>query len=80
MEYGFLVFVFALALACAAGMEFVYMMFLESQNRQLRRRVKALERQNAEMSRSLEEARTIIEELSDEGEHGEAWPELIDDK
>lgn len=70
-------FIFALALACVAGMEYVYLKFFEAQNRQLKRRVKELERENAELSGQLQHAEELLEEFRDESE--ESWPELIDD-
>jgi ATP-dependent Zn protease len=74
----YLSFIFALALACIAGMEFISLMALETKNRQLKRRVSELERENAKIAESLKEAKTLIEQAGDE-EVEEAWPELIDD-
>jgi predicted nucleotidyltransferase len=74
----YLSFIFALALACIAGMEFVSLMALETKNRQLKRRVSELERENKRISESLREANALIEQSRDEGVE-EAWPELIDD-
>jgi predicted nucleotidyltransferase len=74
----YLAFIFALALACIAGMEFVSLMALETRNRQLKRRVGELERENARISESLREAKARIEERQHE-EVEEMWPELIDD-
>jgi hypothetical protein len=68
-------FVFALALACVAGMEYVYLKFFEAQNRQLKRRVRELEREKGELSSELQR----VEELWEEHEDEETWPELIDD-
>ena len=80
MEFGYLAFVFALALACVAGMEFVYLMFVESQNRQLKKAIKTLERRNAALTRALEDAEQQLAELSEADEREDAWPELIDEK
>ncbi|MBD0325996.1 MAG: hypothetical protein ICV68_06180 [Pyrinomonadaceae bacterium] len=77
MYFTLILFVFALALACVAGMEFVYLKFYEAQNRQLKRRVKELERANAELSTELQRAEEMLGEYEDESE--ESWPELIDD-
>ncbi|MDT4898636.1 MAG: hypothetical protein QOH25_3713 [Acidobacteriota bacterium] len=74
----YLTFIFALALACIAGMEFVSLMALETRNRQLKRRVDELERENARISESLRSVEAIIESQRDEEEE-ETWPELIDD-
>ena len=73
----YLAFIFALALACIAGMEFVSLMALETRNRQLKRRVNELERENARILESLRSAEAIIEQQRTEEE--ETWPELIDD-
>lgn len=77
MYFTLILFVFALALACVAGMEFVYLKFYEAQNRQLKRRVKELERANAELSTALQRTEEMLGEYEDESE--ESWPELIDD-
>ena len=73
----YLAFIFALALACIAGMEFVSLMALETRNRQLKQRVNELERENARISESLRSAEAVLEQQKAEEE--EAWPELIDD-
>lgn len=70
-------FIFALALACVAGMEYVYLKFFEAQNRQLKKRVRELERERAELSGELQRAEELLEEYR--GESEESWPELIDD-
>jgi uncharacterized membrane protein YccC len=73
----YLAFIFALALACVAGVEFVSLMTLETRNRQLKRRVHELEKENARISESLRNAEAIIEQQDKEEE--EIWPEMIDD-
>ncbi len=73
----YLAFIFALALACVAGMEFISLMTLEAKNRQLQRRLTELERENARLSESLRSAEAVIEQQEQMEE--EAWPELIDD-
>lgn len=73
----YLAFIFALALACIAGMEFVSLMALDTRNRQLKRRVCELERENARIAESLRNAEAMIEKQEEEEE--EAWPEMIDD-
>lgn len=72
----YLVFIFALALACIAGMEFISLMSLETKNRHLKRRVKELERENARISQSLHSAEKRLQQQDAEEE---SWPELIDD-
>ena len=74
----YLAFIFALALACVAGMEFVSLMTLETRNRQLKRRVDLLERENARLTESLKSAEATVEQLRGE-EDEEVWPEMIDD-
>ena len=73
----YLAFIFALALACIAGMEFVSLMALETRNRQLKRRIEELERQNRRLSANLRNAQLMLEKQTEEDE--EVWPELIDD-
>lgn len=73
----YLAFIFALALACVAGMEFICLMSLETGNRRLKRRVKELESENAYLNRLLNEAREMNDTQPEIDE--EAWPELIDD-
>jgi len=73
----YLAFIFALALACLAGMEFVFLMTIETRNRQLKRRLRELENENASLKEQLREVVAIIERQSNDDE--EAWPELIDD-
>ena len=70
-------FIFALALACVAGMEYVYLKFFEAQNRQLKKRVRELERERAELTSELQRAEELLEEYKGESEG--TWPELIDD-
>ena len=73
----YLAFIFALALACVAGMEFISLMTLEAKNRQLQRRLAELERENARLAESLRSAEAVIEQHEQLEE--EDWPELIDD-
>lgn len=70
-------FVFALALAGIAGMEFVYLKFFEAQNRQLKKRIRELEREKAELFIALEKAEEFVTVAEEESE--ESWPELIDE-
>jgi len=74
----YLAFVFALALACVAGMEFVCLMTLETRNRQLRQRVSELERQNTNLTENLRSVKELLDQNLQEDDE-EAWPELIDD-
>jgi len=73
----YLTFIFALALACFAAMEFVSLMTLETKNRQLKRRVDELERENTRILESLQSAEALIDQQQEEID--EVWPEVIDD-
>jgi len=73
----YLAFIFALALACLAGMEFVFLMTVETKNRQLKRRLEKLENENARLQDRLREAQSLIEHQAPDAD--EVWPELIDD-
>ena len=70
--------VLAMTLACAAGVLYFYMMFLEARNRQAVRRIAELERENA----ALREALRRAEEMEGSGAEGdeEDWPELFAEK
>ena len=73
----YLAFIFALALACVAGMEFICLMSLETRNRQLKRRVSELENEKARLSEMLSNTEQMHAQQPEVEE--EAWPELIDD-
>jgi predicted nuclease with TOPRIM domain len=73
----YLAFIFALALACLAGMEFVFLMTVETKNRQLKQRLERLENENARLQECLSEAQSQIEHNASDAD--EVWPELIDD-
>lgn len=73
----YLAFIFALALACVAGMEFVCLMTMETSNRQLKRRISELERQNNALNEKLQSLEPLLEQQREADE--ELWPELIDD-
>ena len=73
----YLILIFALALACIAGMEFVALMVMETRMRQLKRRAAQLELENTRLSEKLQEAEVVVEELREKND--ELWPELIND-
>ncbi len=73
----YVVLIIAIVLACVAGTQFFYLMFLEARSRQERRRIAALERENTELSRELENAKALLAEQR--RLDGDAWPELLDD-
>ncbi len=76
-------FTIALALACVAGLQIFYMMFLETRSRQQARRIAELERDNAQLATALKHTQAALEEVvpidAEEAEE-ESWPELLDDK
>jgi ABC-type bacteriocin/lantibiotic exporter with double-glycine peptidase domain len=74
----YLAFIFALALACVAGMEFVCLMTMETRNRQLKQRISELERQNGKLTESLRSVKALLDQNLQEDDE-ETWPELIDD-
>lgn len=71
------IFIIALTLACIAGFEFFYLMYLETINRQQKRRIRQLERKLGAVAHELESAEALLEELQEQEE--ELWPEVIDD-
>jgi Tfp pilus assembly protein PilN len=73
----YIVLIIAIVLACVAGTQYFYLMFLEARSRQESRRIADLERENAELTRELEN----VELLLAERRHldGDAWPELLDE-
>jgi Tfp pilus assembly protein PilN len=69
--------VLALALACVAGVQYFYLLFLEGRIRQQSRRISELEREVDALTAELRDGQ---ESLSQEEEsEGESWPELIDE-
>ncbi|MDQ3684594.1 MAG: hypothetical protein M3430_03210 [Acidobacteriota bacterium] len=73
----YVVLIIAIVLACVAGTQFFYLMFLEARSRQERRRIAALERENTELSRELENIQALIAEQR--RLDGDIWPELLDE-
>ncbi len=79
----YLAFILALALACVAGVQFFYLMFLRMVNHFDKRRVEELE---AELRRTQEKLDLTSHELQiieqklieSPQQRDEAWPEIID--
>ncbi len=69
--------IIAVVLACVAGTQFFYLMFLEARSRQEQRRIAQLERENAELLRELEGIETQL--AGQRRTDSDAWPELIDE-
>ena len=76
MEF-YVALILALSLACVAGVQYFYLMFLEARSRQQQRRIAELERSNAAL---VEKAHNAHAQLQDALERtGESWPEVIDE-
>jgi len=71
-----LALIFAFTLACIAGTQFFYLMFLEKVNRQCKQRIAELERQNTAILRELRKTQALLERQS---ESQERWPEWLGD-
>ncbi len=77
----YIAFTFAFGLVCVAGIQFVYLLFVEVANRELRRRVRTLEAR----CRLLKNAKEQLESHQCEGapltasEIDDSWPEVITD-
>ncbi len=69
--------IFAVVLACVAGVQYFYLMFMETRNRQQQRRIAELERENKRLWQELEALETKLEDQTKS--QGELWPELIDE-
>jgi Tfp pilus assembly protein PilN len=82
----YLIFIVAFALACAAGVQFYYLLFLQAAIRQRNRRIRDLEqeleraqRELAEIRRELElTARRLKEKEAARQRQNDLWPEIID--
>jgi hypothetical protein len=77
----YVLFTFAFALVCFAGLEFIYLMIMEKTNRELRRRIKLIESRNRKLYSELD---LLQVELENRGEkvnvdQDENWPEVISD-
>lgn len=73
----YLAFTAALAFACFAALEYFYVMFLETRNRQQERRIAQLERQNARLKQTLQTTRDTHTEY--DAPRTEMWSEIVDD-
>jgi hypothetical protein len=77
----YVIFTFAFALVCFAGLEFVYLMIMEKTNRELRRRIKVVESRNRRLNSELNLLK-VEHESRDERvnfDQDELWPEVISD-
>jgi hypothetical protein len=81
----YVVLVVALALACVAGVQLFYIMFLQTVSHHDRRRLEEFERRLRETERELqitceelEEAREQLAATAFEDEEQDSWPEILD--
>jgi hypothetical protein len=77
----YIAFTFAFGLACVAGIQFVYLMFVETANRELKRRVRTLETRCRLLKTAKEqlEAHQCQEAETTASEVDDSWPEVIID-
>ena len=68
--------IFALALACVAGVLYFYLLFLEGRIRQQQRHIVELEQKCVALSEELRSTEVLLAEAQ---RHEEGWPELIDE-
>jgi len=73
----YIALILAITLACVAGVQYFYLMFLETRNRQQQRRIAHLEQRNEELIRELQSIWAQSDEQSNRDE--QVWPELIDE-
>ena len=71
-----LLIIIAFTLACAAAVEFYYLLFLQTANRQHKRRIAELEREKLRLSRALDATGSRLRhELA--RRNREEWPEVV---
>jgi hypothetical protein len=77
----YVLFTFAFALVCFAGLEFIYLMIMEKTNRELRRRIKVVESRNRRLNSELNLLKVEHENHDEKAnvDQDEHWPEVISD-
>ena len=78
----------SLSLACVAGLQFFYMLYLERISNERKKRIAELERHSKQLARRLSEAEQqiadqneILESMFDEyEEEEEVWADVIEDR
>jgi len=73
----YIALILVITLACVAGVQYFYLMFLETRNRQQQRRIAHLEQRNEELIRELQSIWAQSDGQSNRDE--QVWPELIDE-
>jgi len=78
----YIAFTFAFGLACVAGLQFIYLIFVESANRELKRRVTTLEASCRLLKTANEqlEAHQCQDAAMTTNEIDDSWPEVIIDE
>jgi len=75
----YVLFTFAFALVCFAGLEFIYLMIMEKTNRDLGRRIKMVESRNRRLNSELNLLRGGNHNEQANVDQDEHWPEVISD-
>ena len=77
----------SLSLACVAGLQFFYMLYLERISNERKKRIVQLERHTKQLAKRLSEAKQqitdqseILESMFDEYEEEEIWADVIEDR
>ncbi|HVF55743.1 MAG TPA: hypothetical protein VM934_06310 [Pyrinomonadaceae bacterium] len=76
MEF-YLALILALALACAAGVLYFYLLFLEARGRQMQKRIAELEKINVGLLEDLRKAEVLVRQEAKRSQ--DLWPEMIDE-
>ena len=77
----------SLSLACVAGLQFFYMLYLERISGERKKRISELERHSKHLARRLSEAEQrvseqneVLETMYEEFEEEEIWADVIEDR
>lgn len=77
----------SLTLACVAGLQFFYMLYLERISGERKKRISELERHSKHLARRLSEAEQqiaeqneVLETMYEEFEEEEIWADVIEDR
>jgi hypothetical protein len=73
----YLALILALALACAAGVLYFYLLFLEARGRQMQKRIAELEKINVGLLEDLRKAEVLVRQEAKRSQ--DLWPEMIDE-
>jgi 16S rRNA C1402 (ribose-2'-O) methylase RsmI len=77
----------SLSLACVAGLQFFYLLYLERISGERKKRISELERHSKHLARRLSEAEQrvaeqneVLETMYEEFEEEEIWADVIEDR